>query len=114
MQSHRTLVGALIRGATRGGIKQATESIPLFNGVLADFMEKVIDLGDSERRLTRARRELQNFDTSKVGRYLEDKILFGDIVIEKSASGYPDFYYRFGSGKKSREVVIDECLLIGI
>ena len=99
MQSHRTLVGALIRGATRGGIKQATESIPLFNGVLADFMEKVIDLGDSERRLTRARRELQNFDTSKVGRYLEDKILFGDIVIEKSASGYPDFYYRFGSGK---------------
>ena len=99
MQSHRTLVGALIRGATRGGIKQATESIPLFNGVLADFMEKVIDLGDSERRLTRARRELQNFDTSKVGRYLEDKILFGDIVIEKSASGYPDFYYRFGSGE---------------
>ena len=26
-------LSALIRGATRGGIKQATESIPLFNGV---------------------------------------------------------------------------------
>ena len=99
MQSHRTLVGALIRGATRGGIKQAPESIPLFNGALADFLEKVIDLGDPERRLTRARRELQNFDTSKVGTYMEEKILFGDIVIEKSASGYPDFYYRFGRGK---------------
>ena len=101
MQSHRTLVSALIRGATRGGIKQATESIPLFNGVLADFMEKVIDLGDPERRLTRARRELQNFDASKVGKYMEENILFGDIAIEKSESGYPDFRYRFGSGENA-------------
>ena len=67
--------------------------------VLADFMEKVIDLGDSERRLTRVRRVIQNFDTAKVGKYLEDKILFGDIVIEKSASGYPDFTIASVVGK---------------
>ena len=91
MQSHRTLVGALIRGATRGGIKQATESIPLFNGVLADFMENVIDLGDAERRLP------ENDATAKVGKYMEESILFGEIKIEKSESGYPDFRYRFGS-----------------
>ena len=95
MQSHRTLVGALIRGATRGGIKQATESIPLFNGVLADFMEKVIDLGDPERR----RQVRKNDATAKAGKYMEESILFGEIKIEKSESGYPDFRYRFGSGE---------------
>ena len=99
MQSHRTLVGALIRGATRGGIKQATESIPLFNGVLADFMEKVIDLEDSRRYPSRVRRIPKSGTMAHIGKDMEESILFGEIKIEKSESGYPDFRYHFDSGE---------------
>ena len=102
MQSHRTLVSALIRGATREGIKPARGNIPLFNGVLADFMEKVIDLGDPERRhISRARQVRKDAATAKVGKYVEESILFGKIEIENSESGYPDFRYRFGSGENT-------------
>ena len=98
MQSHRTLVSALIRRATRGGIKQEPESIPLFNGVLADFMEKIIALEDTRQRPSRVSK---NDAMANIGKDLEERILFGKIEIERSASGYPDFRYRFGSGENT-------------
>ena len=97
MQSHRTLASAVIRRASRVGIERDTydnNNIPLFNGVLADFMVKLIDIGGGRRKRHETLR-LRHIDE-----YMESKILLGKVEYRKSETGYPDFIYSPASGSE--------------
>ena len=49
MQSHRTLVSALIERAPMAGLDSRFSPIPLFSGVLSDFMNKLINVSDANK-----------------------------------------------------------------
>ena len=83
MHAHRVVVSSLIRGAPRGGI-QADAPLPQMSGVLADFLEQIIELGESARH----RRN------NELAERLEDEILRGAVRIVPSETGYPSFHYR--------------------
>ena len=109
MQSHRTLVSTLIERAPMAGLSRAS-TVPLFNGVLSDFMKKLINVesrrfgGKKARLRQRGRRrhsnKYSNFSDSqktmqKLGRSMEQRILSGEIGIQSSETRYPDFRYKF-------------------
>lgn len=97
IQSHRTLVGALIKRASQAGLVELP-SIPLFNGVFSDFMQNLIDLGS--RWGTTMRRGLPQDSVKrerieKIGGAMETHILSGKVHVQKTEMQYPDFRYRF-------------------
>ena len=109
MESHRALVSALIKRAPMAGL-DSTPAIPPFNGVLSDFMTKLINSGGGEfdsgssksKQQTRRRRNkgrdgfadgLKKLET--INRRIEERILSGEIAIQKSEARYPDFRYKF-------------------
>ena len=110
MQSHRTLVTTLIERASRAGLTETFAPIPLFNGVLSDFMMNLINIGskDSESwdprgryRPGEAKRRVFYSNDQKtmerINRKMEQNILSGQIEIKKSEAQYPDFRYRFSA-----------------
>ena len=85
MHAHRVVVSSLIGRAARAGL--AVESpLPTLSGVLADFLERLIELGDERIRTTANQRRLAE--------HLEANILGGTVETRRSAVGYPSFYYR--------------------
>lgn len=100
IQSHRTLVGALIKRASRAGLVEFP-SIPLFNGVFSDFMRNLIDLGSGvrargpimRRRLRQNSGERKRIE--KIGGDMEAHVLSGKVHVQKAETQYPDFRYRF-------------------
>lgn len=106
IQSHRTLVGALIQRASRAGLVE-TPSIPLLNGVFADFMQKLIDLG-SRWGTTMRRRLRQNSvkreRIKKIGGAMETHILSGKVHVQKEETQYPGFRYRFRANGKEYDL----------
>ena len=107
MQSHRTLVSALIERAPTTGLTDASP-IPLFNGVLSDFMMNLIRIGSQSldswgprdrarigesKRRAYYRSKLETME--EINRKLEQDVISGQIEIEKSEVQYPDFRYRF-------------------
>ena len=109
MQSHRTLVSALIQRAPRAGLSAMT-SIPSFNGVLSDFMDQLIHVrGEKPLRSMYVRTPAGYFrrvrpatrkEITKIGADVEEKIMQGKIDVKKSDVDYPDFLYTFKSGGK--------------
>ena len=83
MHAHRVVVGSLIGRASRAGIN-AESPLPTLSGVLADFLEGLIDLADG-RRATRS---------SQLADRLEADILAGSVGIQRSAVEYPSFHYQ--------------------
>ena len=115
MQSHRTLVSTLIERAPMAGLSDSPP-IPLFNGVLSDFMKKLINIDSGESERMRSGRwsgmkplfrhpphtdnDAEQKKIEKFGRSIEKNILSGEIAIQKSEARYPDFRYKFkGDGK---------------
>ena len=102
IQSHRTLVSTLIKRASRAGLDE-TPSIPLFNGVFADFMRKLIDLGSRVsvwgptmgRELTHGPDSGARERIEKIGGDMEAQVLSGKVHVQKEETQYPDFRYRF-------------------
>ena len=84
MHAHKVVVGSLIRGASRG--IHPTRALPALSGVVADFIEQLLELGDLSSR----RRRLNENLTQR----LEKEILSGSIRNEKSETGYPVFSYQ--------------------
>ena len=86
MQAHSAVVGALIKSTPMAGIRTAAR-MPLLSGVLADFLEQLIEFSESEFVVTR-------FCPERAAR-IEDLLLGGDIHIDKAEiTGYPRFYYQ--------------------
>ena len=122
MQSYRTLVSALIKRAPMAGLSRPSP-IPLFNGVLSDFMQKLLHiesrgrilLGDrwimrqhylhSKRNIRASMNEKNIQSTMKgISEAIENHVLSGEIYIQKSEVGYPDFRYKFKTNGKEHNV----------
>ena len=83
MHAHRVVVRSLIGRASRGGI-DAESPLPVLSGVLADFLERLVELGDDRRPIT----------SRQLAERLENDILGGSVVTSRSNVGYPSFHYR--------------------
>ena len=107
IQTHRTLVGALIQRASRAGLVEFP-SIPLFNGVFSDFMQNLIDLGSRVRtwgpimvrELLPGQDSVDRERIEKIGDDMEAHILSGKVDVQKAETQYPDFRYRFRANGK--------------
>lgn len=86
MHAHRVVVASLIQHAPRGGLMRDTP-LPALSGVLADFLEQLVELGDLSERRQRVR------DGNLAGN-LEKQILKGQIRKDDSETGYPIFSYQ--------------------
>ena len=85
MHAHKVVVGSLIQGASRAGL-YPTRALPALSGVVADFIEQLLELGDLSSRRKRLNENLTQ--------RLEKEILRGSILNEKSETGYPVFSYH--------------------
>ena len=94
MHAHRVVVGSLIARAPRAGLAQGPTE-PVLSGVLADFLERLIEL--PARRLRSRDRELSE--------RLEREMLQGAIIGRYSAIEYPEFYYRPNGWKRDIPLV---------
>ena len=95
MHAHRVVVGALVERATSAGIRPASP-LPMLSGVLADFLEQLIALGDLP--LDRHR---QNEDLTSE---LEKTLLGGTVRQEERTNvegAYSSFSYRPHGWKES-------------
>ena len=93
MHAHNVVVSALIGSAAMTGLRPAART-PMLSGVLADFLEQLIELGRSsyERRKTR----------HDLGTPIEKAILGGSVEVDKpEAIDYPHFSYRPEGWKES-------------
>ncbi len=84
MQSHRILASSIIERITQLGIERFPE-VPTLSGIIADFMQKITLYTDVKT---------SNDEMKHLAETLESDVLAGQIYIEPSPSGYPDFRYR--------------------
>lgn len=87
LQNHRALASSAVGRASMVGIREFPE-IPLFPGVVADFISNIIELDK------RKPRELE-----QVANLLENEVMRGTIDIEESRKEYPELYYDSKVGK---------------
>ena len=85
MHAHRVVVSTLVERAAMGGLRSAPRT-PMMSGILADFLEELIELDEPRRRAAKSGRDL--------GGRIEQAMLRGSIGVVRSESGYPSFVYR--------------------
>ena len=86
MHAHRAVVSALIANAPTAGLRPAPQVAP-FSGVLADFLQQLIEIGQPVLR--------EKGFLSEHGSRIEKNILGGSVRVTRAAvSGYPDFTYQ--------------------
>ena len=104
MHAHRAIMTALIRQAPRGGPPRG-EAIPTLSGVLADFLEQLVTLGNpsQEERSVAFLEELAGFhnllqkarDENRIrAAALEAEIIGGSVSHQQSVTGFPIFTYQ--------------------
>ena len=87
MHAHNVVVSALIENAAMTGIRPAPRA-PALSGVLADFLEQLIELG---RKAPLQKKRSSGGLEEKI----EEAILRGSVRVDRSEStGYPRFIYR--------------------
>ena len=93
MHAHSAVVSALIANAPRGALRPSTRTAML-SGVLADFLEQLIELDGRWSRRSKSRPDL--------GALIENTILEGTVRIRRSrTTGYPTFTYRPNGWKQA-------------
>ena len=85
MHAHRVVVSTLVERAAMAGLRSAPRT-PMMSGILADFLEELIELDEPRRRVAKSGKDL--------GGRIEQAMLQGSIGIVRSESGYPSFVYR--------------------
>ena len=85
MHAHRVVVSTLVERAAMVGLRSARRT-PMMSGILADFLEELIELDELSRRAVKSGKDL--------GGRIEQAMLRGAIGIVRSESGYPSFVYR--------------------
>ena len=110
MHAHGTMVGTMIGHAATTGL-QRTGRVPTLSGVLADFLQQILEVdrgrsgdGKAKGQAVRAVKRLMEIDRTRsgdgssmsdIGAQIEDSILDGSVVVERSELiGYPSFLYR--------------------
>ena len=99
MHAHRVVVGALIERAASAGILPASP-MPMLSGVLADFLEQLIALGEVPRRRARVESE----QSGALATLLERSILGGAVRRERGEepqASYPSFSFYPQGWKES-------------
>ncbi len=91
MHAHSVVVSALIASAPAAGLRPAART-PMLSGVLADFLEQLIEID----RIRPARfRRIRRNAKKDLGKAIEKAILEGSVRIKRSSSiDYPHFTYR--------------------
>ena len=93
MHAHSVVVSALIESAAMTGLRPSAR-MPMLSGVLADFLEQLIELDRSPYGRRKPRHDL---DTQ-----IEKAILGGSIGVGRSETiGYPHFIYKPEGWKES-------------
>ena len=82
MHSHQVVVGALVQSASMAGIRPAA-NMPTLSGVLADFLQQLINMGGGHPRRT-----------GGLAKQFEESLLAGRVRVERSEANYPSFLYR--------------------
>ena len=83
MQSNNMFIRALIENAATAGIRPMSAGNPQLSGVLADFLEELIQINDSSQ-----------YDQPSPNTTIEKSIINGMVGIERSEmTGYPNFTY---------------------
>lgn len=85
MHAYRMVVSTLVERAAMAGLRSAPRT-PMMSGILADFLEELIELDEPRRRAVKSGKDL--------GGRIEQAMLRGAIGIVRSESGYPSFVYR--------------------
>ncbi len=86
MHAHSVVVSALIERAAMTGLRPAART-PMLSGVLADFLEQLIELDRSPYQQRKPRHDL--------GTRIERAILGGSVGVDKTeAIDYPHFTYK--------------------
>ncbi len=86
IHAHSVVVSALISSAPMAGLRPAART-PMLSGVLADFLQQLIEIGRSRRARRRPEQDL--------GAMIENDVLGGTVLIDRSpAIDYPRFSYR--------------------
>ena len=89
IHAQRVIVSSLVSRASRTAqIRDA--SLPALSGVIADFLESLIRLGELGRSPQTDSKHL------KIADRIEKNILAGAVQIADSPTGYPEFHYRPG------------------
>jgi len=104
MQSHRILVSTLIGNASSVGLTGA--SIASFNGVIADFLRKLLMINEPSYLVDFSRRNRREGadDVSMSSEKIENDIMRGEIEMNTLETGYPDFRYKFVDNGKRRNI----------
>ena len=85
MQSHRVIAKSLVKRSTRGGLEPLGD-IPTFSGMIADFLEQLIDYQERNGAWD---------EMVGIANLLETEVLRGKIEVKPPVSeGYPEFLYR--------------------
>ena len=90
MHAHTVVVNALIRSAAMTGLRSASAPTSTLSGVLADFLEQLIDFSNQPLE----RYQPRNGRNADLGSRIEEKVLRGSVHIKKSEFGYPFFTYK--------------------
>ncbi len=85
MHAHRVVVGSLIHRSSRGGLR-AERPLPVLSGVVADFLERLVEMPGRYGR--------QRKINERLALELEQTFLSGAITVHPSETGYPSFVYR--------------------
>ena len=93
MHAHRAVVSSLISNASRAGLRPSAGT-PMLSGVLADFLQQLIELVDPPPRRRKPRGDLD--------KQIEESILGGSVHVESSEGiAYPNFTYQPKGWKES-------------
>ncbi len=96
MHARNVVMGSLIQGASLAGLRTA-RALPVLSGVVADFLEQLIELDDLARTRERPKWDLPQ--------RLENEILKGEIHIKNSVTGYPVFSYQPTGWKEDMQLM---------
>ena len=101
MHAHSTVVSALIGSAPMAGLRPAARP-PVLSGVLADFLQQLIEFDSPPTWRTRGWRTRARWERPATRRFvinldkqIEKNILGGSVFVDRSTMvGYPHFLYR--------------------
>ena len=91
MHAHQALVSTLIQRSARAAIHRS-DAIPVLSGVLADFLDQLIRIGQKRTNFGKSRK--MGRKSVALAERMEQEILTGGVQINRSESGYPYFNYQ--------------------
>ena len=107
MQSHRALVGAALERAALFGLSGVSEkalisSAPLFPGMTADYIQKLINIPYHAASSHKG-------SISSVADNMESDLMEGKIAIHRTEAGYPEFRYLFSKRGKKHDASVSNA-----